>query len=596
MKRIGWVLALAAPLIACAQPIEVLSPRAAALTTSREFVNILGRTAPGTAVRVGGEPVQVFATGVFARDRVPLAGGLNQILIEATLPGNTGSTQHLLQVERVAPPVPVQPPGERSWFIDSTRLQPAQAQLVAPGEAVEVAARATPGQLVEARLAGQRWLPLTETAPGRYRAALVFAGHGDVAAAPVRLRLTHRTLRKTITALTPGSAGQWRTDPERLFVAGPDGAELLHGLHDVRLGGPYLAELPPGTLLRASGRRGEHLRVQLAPDSVAWVAERQLLPAPAGTARPSAFFTSLSVVGSAEGDVVSIPLAAPVPYAVRDAVDAGGRHTLEVEIFGAHHATTWISHRASAQLVREVSVLQAGPERVVLRILPHAARLWGWRVERTPGALRVLLRPPPLLAPGGPPLAGLHVGVEAGHGGADNLGAVGATGVPEKDLNLLTAQAVKAELESAGATVTMVRDGDHNLLLRERVRRVLDSPAQLFISIHANAADTGNGFLRVSGTSTYYKHAIGRDLAAAIHLRLLQDTGLVDFGLVGNFNYLPIRLVSWMPAVLVEQAFVSHPGDEARLLDPVFRAVLAKAVRAGIEDFLRQARAAGVRG
>lgn len=68
---------------------------------------------------------------------------------------------------------------------------------------------------------------------------------------------------------------------------------------------------------------------------------------------------------------------------------------------------------------------------------------------------------------------------------------------------------------------------------------------------------------------------------------MLEQTGLDDFGLIGNFNYAPIRLVTWMPAALVEQAFVSHPGDEARLLDPAFRALMAKAVRLGLEDFLR---------
>jgi N-acetylmuramoyl-L-alanine amidase len=69
---------------------------------------------------------------------------------------------------------------------------------------------------------------------------------------------------------------------------------------------------------------------------------------------------------------------------------------------------------------------------------------------------------------------------------------------------------------------------------------------------------------------------------------MLAMTGLDDFGLVGNFNYTPLRLVTAMPAILVEQAFLSHPGDEAKLLDPAFRAVMARAVRQGIEDFLRQ--------
>jgi N-acetylmuramoyl-L-alanine amidase len=44
-----------------------------------------------------------------------------------------------------------------------------------------------------------------------------------------------------------------------------------------------------------------------------------------------------------------------------------------------------------------------------------------------------------------------------------------------------------------------------------------------------------------------------------------------------------------MPAVLVEQAFLSNPADEAQLLDPAFRALLAQAVRQGLEDFVRSA-------
>ena len=42
-----------------------------------------------------------------------------------------------------------------------------------------------------------------------------------------------------------------------------------------------------------------------------------------------------------------------------------------------------------------------------------------------------------------------------------------------------------------------------------------------------------------------------------------------------------------MPAVLVEQAFMSRPGEEALLLDAAFRARLAIAVRLGLEDYLR---------
>jgi N-acetylmuramoyl-L-alanine amidase len=588
---------LLAPPTALAQDaltLELLAPAPPPVRTTRDFVNVLGRTTPGAQVRVGGEAVTVHATGVFVRDRVPLQPGSNTIRIEATAASGQTLTRQL-EVERQAPPPAVAWPRER-LFVDGASLRPAELQRLAPGEALEVAARATPGHRVQARLAGQPWMALAESslAPGRYRAWLGFDGtDGDVAPAPVQVRIVaagkpRRGRPHDITVLTPGPVGQWRADPARLFITGSEGAELLHGLHEVRLGGPFLAELPAGTLLAATGQRGEHLRVQLAPDTWAWVAAASVRPAPAGTRLPAVAMTTLSVEGGAEGDVVQIPLPAGVPYAVRAVADAGGRQQLELEIFGAHHATTWITHHASARVVRELVAEQAGPQRVRLRFTLHEARLWGWREERTEGALRIVLRAPPVLAREGSPLAGLRVALEPGHGGADNLGAVGATGVPEKDINRWTVAALKAELEAAGAQVVVVREGDDAPELRERVRRATAADAQLFVSVHANAGDTSQGYLRHAGTASFYKHAPSRDLAAAVHKRVLEHTGLDDLGLVGNFNYAPIRRQTWMPAVLVEQAFVSHPGEEARLLDPAFRALIARAVRLGLEDFLRQ--------
>jgi N-acetylmuramoyl-L-alanine amidase len=135
----------------------------------------------------------------------------------------------------------------------------------------------------------------------------------------------------------------------------------------------------------------------------------------------------------------------------------------------------------------------------------------------------------------------------------------------------------------------MVREGDDNPTQRERASRVQASGAQVFVSVHANAADTSNGYLRAAGTGIFYKHPHSRDLAATVLRRMLADTALPELGLVGNFNYTPIRLVTWAPAILVEQAYVSHPGEEAMLLDPAFRARIAKAVRVGLEEHLSAA-------
>lgn len=586
--------AVTTPVAAAAVPsLEILAPRGDALVTPRAVVHLLGRTSASATVRVNGEPAPVFATGVFARDGLALQPGYNRITVEVTSAAGASTVQTLV-VERVpAPPAPEWPLNS-SW-LDGGSLEPVEAQRVAPGEAVEIAVRATPGRAVQAQMPGQNsWQPLLEHLPGRYRARLAFETRGDVEPAPIRLRVMpaaadrSRPPAKPLLALSQGRVGQWRTDPERLYTVGAEGLELLHGLHEVRLGGPFLGEMSPGTQLAATGEKGAHLRVLLSPGVEAWAPSAALSAAARGTRPPQAAFTNVSVSGGPDGraDLIQIPLAAAVPCTVRATRDAAGRHALEIEIHGAHHATTWITHRADRRVVQELVAEQAGPARVRLTAWLQQPRLWGWRIERAASVLRVHLAAAPAIDPAAP-LKGLRIALEAGHGGPTNLGAVGATGTPEKDFNRWTTDALAAELLAAGAKVIDIRPGDTNPPLRERARLAEAEAAQLYVSVHANAADTAGGYLRVSGASTYYKHAPSQPLAAAVHRRLLAASALLDFGLVGNFNYAPLRLLTAMPSVLVEQAFVSHPGDEAQLLDPAFRARLAQAVRLGLEDALR---------
>ena len=593
------LLALAVQSVAAqaAAGLAVLHPKEAKSSTAREFVNVLARTTAGTAAgttaRVDGVVVPVYATGVFVRDRVPLQPGPNLLTIEVTTAQGEVLRQQI-EVERVAPPPAAEPPTDRLW-IDTASIQPQQLRQLSDDEALEVSFRGTAGMKAQMRHGSGPWQGLVEAEPGRYAGRLLLrapaGSDDDLPAQPLQLRLV--ALRGQISegpheinASTPGAVGLWRRTTQRLFVTGPEGAALTHGLHEVRLGGPFLTELPAGVLLRANGQQGEQLRVELAPQTSAWVPLRVVQPAAAGVALPQPVFTSVQASATAGADVVTIPFPATLPHAAR-LVAAHGRQHLEVDLFGTHEAATWITHAAALRVVREVSVQQVASGHVRVRIDLAAPRLWGWRIETDRRALRIFLRHPPALgtAPASP-LQGLTIALEAGHGSSANLGAVGATGVPEKDINRWTTDVLKAELEALGAKVVDIRVGDENPNLRERAQRVLASNADLFVSIHANAADTANGYLRAGGTSTYYKHSHDRDLAAAVQRRLLEETRLPDFGLVGSFNYTPIRLVTWMPAILVEQAFVSNPLEEALMLDPAFRARLARAVRLGMEDHL----------
>ena len=124
-------------------------------------------------------------------------------------------------------------------------------------------------------------------------------------------------------------------------------------------------------------------------------------------------------------------------------------------------------------------------------------------VEKPDYVIRVVL-PPAGLAAGlpvieGPPDASRPlVVIDAGHGGHDP-GASGA-GRREKDLTLALALAVRDELVRDGRVrVALTRGDDRYLVLEERAGIARRMGADLFISIHADAADNPDA----SGATVY---------------------------------------------------------------------------------------------
>lgn len=88
--------------------------------------------------------------------------------------------------------------------------------------------------------------------------------------------------------------------------------------------------------------------------------------------------------------------------------------------------------------------------------------------------------------------------IDPGHGGFSS-GATAVDGTPEKILNLQISDKLKAKLQQQGYTVVMTRDDDSYVSLEDRVKTANDLKADLFISIHNNAAGS-----TVSGTETCY--------------------------------------------------------------------------------------------
>lgn len=91
------------------------------------------------------------------------------------------------------------------------------------------------------------------------------------------------------------------------------------------------------------------------------------------------------------------------------------------------------------------------------------------------------------------PIGRAHIVLDPGHGGAE-VGAVGAAGLTEKDLNLRVARRAAEILRQAGATVVLTRDGDHTMTVGTRALIAAAVEPALLVSIHHNGgAPPGSG-------------------------------------------------------------------------------------------------------
>lgn len=214
--------------------------------------------------------------------------------------------------------------------------------------------------------------------------------------------------------------------------------------------------------------------------------------------------------------------------------------------------------------------------------------------------------------------AGPIVVLDPGHGGS-NSGTRGA-GLVEKQLTLTLANQVAERLRSKKITVELTRTDDRTLTLRQRVAHANRIPADLFVSIHANASPTRSqrGFetfvltprgvdvdgraLRadtptprpgiapdialvlddVERGASQWKAA---DLAARIQRELRERRGSPgDRGVRQDAHH--VLLGATMPAVLVEVGFLDHPLEGKALADPNTQKRLADAIAGAIVDQL----------
>lgn len=229
-----------------------------------------------------------------------------------------------------------------------------------------------------------------------------------------------------------------------------------------------------------------------------------------------------------------------------------------------------------------------------------------WLISETDASrtLRALLGPDTVLAQAS---AGLIV-LDPGHGGSDG-GALGSRNLKEETVALAIAQRVRDRLKAAGYTVIMTRERSRTMSLDDRVALARARGADLYLSIHLNAAPNRT----VSGFETYILPSPGfpatndnthktprrsdrfefpgnrYDMANSVLGYYLQK-GLLSYAQgedrgVKRARFYVIRQVG-CPAALVECGFVSNSGDARNLRQSAFCDDVADGLTAGIFTYM----------
>lgn len=219
-----------------------------------------------------------------------------------------------------------------------------------------------------------------------------------------------------------------------------------------------------------------------------------------------------------------------------------------------------------------------------------------------------------------------RVVIDPGHGGHDP-GAIGPSGLKEKDVNLKIAKALKAKLQKDGKKygiehVSLTRDNDKFIRLEDRTTIAQKKDADLFISIHCNAAKSKNAY----GIETYIlsltKDKRALEVAArenALSTQDISDMENIIKKIVNNAKIdeskelashvqnsiitkvtkkysnvknkgvkkapFMVLIGADVPSILVESSFITNPREEKRLKNKNYIDKIADGIFAGVVEY-----------
>lgn len=575
MKLIPLLLAIALailPSIGFSQvkKLDLRSPDKDSTMVRSPLTYLRGIGDPNAFLYLNAEKVKIYSTGVFAAP-IHLEEGRNELLIRYGVKGDTSRRILIINYEKANPPLPT--PG---FAIENVRLIPQGDIWLQPGDFLQVEMKASPG--MQATFS-EHQVPMMELDSaqtgvwGIYRGEYKIQPEDQINNEGIIFELTDPEKNKTVNQNSVQRVTILPNEPILVGKTTGKRVGLDYGLGTDRLGGAKMGFLDSAIRLEITGKMQGMYRVRLADQTQVYVNERDIALEKGINFRPTSIAGSWSVTSRGNQDFVSIGLSQRLPYSSQ-MLDNPSK--IVVDIYGAVSNSNWITQRGELSAIKNVWYEQLTKDIFRVHIELKDQQHWGHEITYRGNSLQIRVR----AQPEDLSLKHLTIAVDAGHGGNNN-GAIGMTGVREKDLNLSMAHKLRDMLEAKGATVVMTREEDSYTNNTQRLEALKTEEPHLLISIHCNAG--GNPM--VSGASTYYRHQAFRPLSAEIYKEMLA-LGLEDFGNVGGFNF-TLNSPTAYPSVLVEVAFMSNPADEERLLDPDFHDDVAAAIVKGLENHLK---------
>jgi len=575
--------------------ISVVYPKEGAHIGASDSTFIFGAVTPGSELTINGNKVKVYPSGAFLAF-LPLNPG--DFVFELVAKNQAGVSVKRVGVKVPSPSLPVPPD---SFCIVKNSIHPKQDLVLIPGDVLETSFRGTPGCQASFSIEGVvEDVPMLEapagfppgenrkvrkegeksrssSGKGMYTGFYIIQNGNEIQKA--------RILFKLIKKIGGDSVYIVQEAPAKITIKEgriPQVVEFTGSSVVVRSGpklGYTLLYQPPGIRAVATGKKGEWVRLRLACGEDAWVQEDSIKYLPPGTPPPRSILTTIQTKKLEGKTQVKLLLQEKLPFRVEQRINPSA---LFLTVYGVTSNTDWIRYDSGDRVVKEIKWDQPQKEVYQLKIYLNLKQQWGYDVfydERNNLILEI--KHPPRV---GKKLQGLKICLDPGH--SPDPGAIGPTGLEEKEVNLKIARKLKKILEKNGAEVVMTRSGEDSVALYDRPKIAIQQGCDILISIHNNALPDGVNPFYNNGSATYYYHPQSLALAREIQAQLLRRLKLPDYGIY--YGNLVLTRPSQLLSVLVESAFMMIPEQEQLLKTDRFQKRCAQAIYRGILNFIEK--------